>query len=578
AAINLSLNSVLNIKNSIIENCNARRNGGVFYFNNWEGTLNITHTEFKNNSASNNGGIINISEENVLEEAFIEIDNSTFINNNANLGGIIYIGTITSKFDVTKNLKITDSEFINNNANSGEILFISQVDQAKEILNSSNFDNKKVDSHPCNLSWDKTKLVTHMSDKKIIMSGDSISNGLYAYILSDTNRIYNIIDESTVDSLSNVMFVNATILDKDGKFSNDAIIIGDRETFCWSGICSLNSVKIYGKPGDYVLQIYVISNGGFISMTSKNITVDVTIENCNRTYNKDNLNIGYETCYDPVCISCVHGKYIDSKKCDICTCESGWKGDMCNKRYEYKYSLTLRIIFEIICVISALFSVFLIYGIWTNKKESIIRKSNPTFLIITVVGSLINYSTVIFYHGNRNSVLCTFAMWVKFIGFAVLYGLSSNKEFTKCTISETTILLYGLTIAMLIWGVYLALETSNLPEQFNEAKSIGISTYVYAFAMIVTEVIDNITDLNPDFNFLLMILSMLIYTWTSIFTIVVPKVYAIYSEWFVIFDILKRNVHGTENMVSIGKSNVSNDNFIENIDNNNVGGLSVIGK
>jgi len=32
---------------------------------------------------------------------------------------------------------------------------------------------------------------------------------------------------------------------------------------------------------------------------------------------------------------------------------------------------------------------------------------------------------------------------------------------------------YGLTIAMLIWGVYLALETSNLPEQFNEGKYIN---------------------------------------------------------------------------------------------------------
>jgi len=95
--------------------------------------------------------------------------------------------------------------------------------------------------------------------------------------------------------------------------------------------------------------------------------------------------------------------------------------------------------------------------------------------------------------------------------------------------------------------------------------------------MIITEVTDNITDLNPDLNFLLMISSMLIYTWTSISTIVIPKVYAVYAEWFVIFDILKRNVHGTENMVSVEQS-IANDNYMNNMDNNNVGGLSVIGK
>jgi len=137
-----------------------------------------------------------------------------------------------------------------------------------------------------------------MSDRKIIMSGDNIPNGLTAYILSDTFRVYDIIKEST-DSLSNIIFVNATMLDKNGSKTNEAIVTGDRETFCWSGVCIFNSVKIYGNPGDYILQIYVISNGGFISMNSEKITVDVTIEKCNRIKNRDYLNIGYNICYDP---------------------------------------------------------------------------------------------------------------------------------------------------------------------------------------------------------------------------------------------------------------------------------------
>ena len=36
---------------------------------------------------------------------------------------------------------------------------------------------------------------------------------------------------------------------------------------------------------------------------------------------------------------------------------------------------------------------------------------------------------------------------------------------------------YGLTITMLLWGVFLALETSNLPKQFNEGNFFNYILY-----------------------------------------------------------------------------------------------------
>ncbi|ORX83804.1 hypothetical protein BCR32DRAFT_266758 [Anaeromyces robustus] len=633
-AINLSLNSKLNIYKSNFINCNAKKNSGVLYFNNWDGTLNIDQTNFMDNVANNYGGVFDLSGENVLDNARINIDNSKFLNNSAILGGVIYIGTITSNFNVSKQLKINNSQFKDNNARAGQNLFINKASQAVNIFNSNNYNDKMIDSHPRYLSWNDKSFVDHLNERKFVKSGDSISNGLTAYILSDTNRLYNIVDESTRD-LSSVLFVNATMLNIDGTPTKDAVIHGDRETFCWSGKCILNSVKIYGNPGDYLLQLYMISDGGFITMNSQKITVDVTIEECDKSHRNDYLGVGFNLCYTPVCSTpCVHGECVDMQTCK-CDSSGIWTGSFCNERYKYEYSKTLRIIIETICSLSALFSIFLIYGIQSNKKEPSIRKSNPTFLIVTVVGSLINYSTVIFYHGNRTTTLCSIVLWVKFIGFAVLYGsiiirimrvwkiisstkqkfktssmtktamfsylfviisiyiiilvvctiiqkteikecISKNKAFSKCGNTQSIVILYGLTIGLLIWGVYLALETSNLPEQFNEAKSVGISTYVYSFAMIVSEFIDNYTELNPDYSFLLMTISMLIYTWTSIFTIVVPKVYVVYAEWFVIFDILKRNVHGTENAVTV-ESEISNGNYMNNIENN-VGGLSIINR
>ncbi|KAG4085512.1 hypothetical protein H8356DRAFT_964396 [Neocallimastix lanati (nom. inval.)] len=597
--LQISGNSNVNFENNIISNC------------------------FSSDYASVDGGIIKISDDDVLEHANILIEASNFTQNRSSLGGIVYIGTITSKFDVTKNLKIKNSNFIDNKANSGEILFISEASQAKYIFDGEVYDENKVNSHPCNLSWNDSSVVIHNNDRKNLKSGDSIPNGLVAYILSDTNRLYDIITQE-INFVSSVLFVNATILDQYGNETNDAIIVGDRETFCWEGKCNLNTVKIYGKEGQYILKIYVISNGGFISMNSKSVTVDIIIEKCDRQYNNDYLNIGFNICYNPACSRCIHGSCGDM---NICTCTDPkiWKGDACDERYKYKYSSVLRVLYEIICIISVIFSIFLIYGIWSNQNESIIKKSNPTFLIVALVGSIINYSTVIFYHGNRTSTLCSVVLWIKYIGFATLYGsimirimrvwriiastkqrfktskmsksamfsylfliisiyiiiliictivqkvgidikVSSEKEFNKCKNTPSMYLLYGLTIAMLIWGVYLALETSNLPEQFNED--------VYAFSMIISETIDNVTALNPDYSYLLNLSSMLIYTWTSIFTIVVPKVYAIYSEWFAIFDIIKRNANGNENSITVEKSELTRGDFIGNMAP--VGGLSVI--
>lgn len=51
--------------------------------------MDVTKTEFNGNTAINNGGIFDILGENVLEEANIKIDNSSFLENKANLGGII---------------------------------------------------------------------------------------------------------------------------------------------------------------------------------------------------------------------------------------------------------------------------------------------------------------------------------------------------------------------------------------------------------------------------------------------------------------------------------------------------------
>jgi len=34
-------------------------------------------------------------------------------------------------------------------------------------------------------------------------------------------------------------------------------------------------------------------------MNSKNITIDITIEKCDREFNNDYLKIGYDICYNP---------------------------------------------------------------------------------------------------------------------------------------------------------------------------------------------------------------------------------------------------------------------------------------
>ena len=114
------------ITNSNFNNNSAARYGGVIYTSN--GSFNITNTTFINNSAAA-GGVFEISGGSFN----IVIWLSTFNNNRASIGGIMYIYTF-GPFNIT----ITSSSFTN--SGPGNVMYIEVINGLFDITNSS-FNN-----------------------------------------------------------------------------------------------------------------------------------------------------------------------------------------------------------------------------------------------------------------------------------------------------------------------------------------------------------------------------------------------------------------------------------------------------
>ena len=130
------------IENSSFEGNRANRSGGVI-LHHW-GNLTITSSNFMNNQATRNGGVV--------FGGSILIENATFINNAAEVGGTLVItrATITSSNfmnnQATRNggvvrgtsVLIENADFINNAAEVGGTLFIGHA-----MIKNTNFVNNQ---------------------------------------------------------------------------------------------------------------------------------------------------------------------------------------------------------------------------------------------------------------------------------------------------------------------------------------------------------------------------------------------------------------------------------------------------
>lgn len=128
-----SINTTLNIFNTNFENNFANWYGGALLS---DSELLIQGSKFNNNKAGYKGGAIHITLFIYTYNNYLYVDNSIFVNNNAEYGGAISSSNMQYVY-------ISNSKFNNNYASFGSV--ISRMsDNNIEIINSSCYDNSAI--------------------------------------------------------------------------------------------------------------------------------------------------------------------------------------------------------------------------------------------------------------------------------------------------------------------------------------------------------------------------------------------------------------------------------------------------
>jgi len=394
------------------------------------GTFLINNCTFVNNK-SIYGTIFNV-ESDVYSLNQIKVSNSTFDNNYAKeYGGVIYSN---SKY-VNKMLTFTDCKFINNNAgNKGNFMMILN----KESLPIFKFNNKYLKDLFENLSNEKKNFATNPSsiacakvnEKISIFSGETPLEK-FEYNLYDDYDNQFILD-SNIDSytINDLFYLSVNLRDENGDFTEDAMIYGSNNGYCWSNTCYIGNFKVIGNEGNYILLIKFESFGKYQPFKQNEITFNIEIKNCNQSIYlyKDNLNIGRNICYLPKCFqNCNTGKCLND---DLCDCrDTIFTGKYCNEYYHHKKKLFLYIIYNSLTFLLLALSVVSIYLINVNKKYDIIKAGSIDLSYIILTGTIITYLSVIFQINSRGTLECLLSVIFKQIGFTLSFGTVFLKNF-----------------------------------------------------------------------------------------------------------------------------------------------------
>ncbi|ORX46589.1 hypothetical protein BCR36DRAFT_296896, partial [Piromyces finnis] len=108
---------------------------------------------------------------------------------------------------------------------------------------------------------------------------------------------------------------------------------------------------------------------------------------------------------------------------NICNCDNTLKtGKTCNDFYKLKRVKTYDIIIRIISSILIINSIIVIMKIYIYKNDEVIKGGGKNFLILILIGTILNYIYIYLRTIKRQHLNCLFLDITKQIGFSLVFG------------------------------------------------------------------------------------------------------------------------------------------------------------
>jgi len=372
------------------------------------GIYTISESKFENNT-SESGTIFNFSNLSPGKYKFIKIINCEFINNTASrFGGVIYsIGEHNHE-----GLFFQNCTYYNNHAKFGNIMYAHARNRLPRI---GVLDPSELSTIP-----EYFEMYGKIVEKISILSGESVPEGIQF-------KLYDGFDNQMFfpKETSNFQFEDLVLFDVEINDTYNARVLGQTKDYCFDETCTLPPVIVVGNPGNYKLSLKFKSFGIYPNFVQDSIDIDLKIRNCNE---KTHLNLvvyedtNLKSCYIPICKNeCKNdGVCVNN---DLCDCSnSTFGGNYCDEYIRLERNSSIDMLLNIVILVIIFIIVVIIGMTLYYRDNSIIKGGGIEFLIIILIGLIINNVKAIFLTFKRTTKLCYQTYLLSNVGFSLVFG------------------------------------------------------------------------------------------------------------------------------------------------------------
>ncbi|KAG4088671.1 hypothetical protein H8356DRAFT_1722918 [Neocallimastix lanati (nom. inval.)] len=400
--------------------------GFIYYTNEYEtsGMYMYTNLNF-NNNRSYRGTFLYFDDIVGGNIPFFMINGVSFNNNTASsYGGIIY-STAQGQTNV-KQIGFSYCNFSNNNALLGKISYVYDLQHefsfymdyaTKQILNK---DKNNFVTNPTKINFENY----NNSEVIEINSGDRIEKEYICNIYDDYGNKFEINGDISETKSEDLVFYELSLYGKKNALLPTKVF-GSYKGYCFNNSCKFKDIRLVANPGDYVLELKIISYGQFNAFKTNSISMNVKIKECNLTerISQDRDGININSCYKPICSPPCANKGICVND-NLCNCKNTYfKGETCSERYKQNRYKILDLIIKIVTSILIITTIIIIALVYHYKNVDVIKAASFDFLNFILIGIILNYIYGIFVIKERFvTAECILSFYFEQIGFTLIFG------------------------------------------------------------------------------------------------------------------------------------------------------------
>jgi len=209
-------------------------------------------------------------------------------------------------------------------------------------------------------------------------------------------------------------------------------VYGQTNSYCWDDKCQFPPIKIVGNAGyNRPIRLSIITFGKYMNFEKSYVDLNLEIKECNTSSHifQKVESTRLKSCYLPICNpTCKNGGHCVNN--NVCDCEGSFHvGRYCDERVQLERNKMIDMILKTIILFMFILTVVLMVMVFLFRKNPTIKASAYDFMLLILVGVLINLAYAYFLTEEKNILSCYIQFVLNHVGFSLVFGTLVVKLF-----------------------------------------------------------------------------------------------------------------------------------------------------